>query len=227
MSAFHERLKLLRDESGKTQAEIAAALGLTPQALSYYFNGREPGYDLLARLAKHFNVSTDYLLGISENRNNAEVIKTNGLFFKLFKMLDANEDMKENMFNIVKNMNSSIFSYAEKNYINNNFTDLLFLYNIALVNLINIKPNLKSAEESYAKLSLDSAFNFVQIVTRGTLSDTIASINSLINDMCNVLDADEKAERPIIKDDMSEEIINSYLNDIQSYNSDNPSKGDE
>ena len=227
MSAFHERLKLLRDESGKTQAEIAAVLSLTPQALSYYFNGREPGYDLLVRLAKYFNVSTDYLLGISESKNNVEVIKTNGHFLKLFKLLDATEDLKENMFNIVDNLNTNIFSCAEKNYIINNLTDIMFLYNIVLVKLINIKPNLKSAEESYAHLLFDTTFDFVQLVARGTLSDTITRINLLINDLYNVFNADENAEIEKFKNEMSEEDYNKFLNDIQSYNDENPQKGNK
>jgi transcriptional regulator with XRE-family HTH domain len=66
MSLFHERFKALRDSSGKTQAKIAEDLGMTPQALSYYANGREPSYDTLAAIAKYFNVTTDYLLGTSD-----------------------------------------------------------------------------------------------------------------------------------------------------------------
>lgn len=66
MSLFHERFKTLRDSSGKTQAKIAEDLGMTPQALSYYANGREPNYDTLVALAEYFHVTTDYLLGTSD-----------------------------------------------------------------------------------------------------------------------------------------------------------------
>lgn len=66
MSKFNERLKKLREESGITQNALAEKLGITPQSLSYYFNGREPNYDLLIKIADYFHVSVDYLLGRPE-----------------------------------------------------------------------------------------------------------------------------------------------------------------
>lgn len=66
MANFTERLRQLRDESGKTQSQIAKELGLTPQAFSYFVNGREPNYETLGKIADYFQVSVDYLLGRSE-----------------------------------------------------------------------------------------------------------------------------------------------------------------
>lgn len=68
MTLFHERLKELRELSGKTQAEIAESIGIPPQNLSYYFNGREPNFELLIKLANYFNVSTDHLLGRTNDK---------------------------------------------------------------------------------------------------------------------------------------------------------------
>lgn len=68
MSNFHERFKTLRDSVGESQAKIADKLGMTPQALSYYANGREPNYRTLIAMAEYFKVSADYLLGISEHK---------------------------------------------------------------------------------------------------------------------------------------------------------------
>ncbi|MDD3229404.1 MAG: helix-turn-helix transcriptional regulator [Oscillospiraceae bacterium] len=73
MSLFHERFKSLRDSSGKTQAKIAEDLGMTPQALSYYANGREPNYDTLIAMAEYFHVTTDYLLGVTEYKTPLSV----------------------------------------------------------------------------------------------------------------------------------------------------------
>lgn len=69
MSLFQARLKELKECSGKTQARIAEDLGVTPQAFSYYVNGREPDYDVLIKIAEYFNVSIDYLLGISQTKH--------------------------------------------------------------------------------------------------------------------------------------------------------------
>lgn len=68
MSLFTDRFKELRADTGKTQAKMAEELDMTPQALSYYANGREPNYDLLIRFADYFGVSVDYLLGRTESK---------------------------------------------------------------------------------------------------------------------------------------------------------------
>lgn len=76
MVKFHKRIKELRDESGKSQALIAKELGMTPQALSYYINGREPNYRTLIAMAEYFKVSTDYLLGVSDCKRSKSDNKT-------------------------------------------------------------------------------------------------------------------------------------------------------
>lgn len=66
MSVFHSRLKELKESSELTQVKIAEQLGITPQAFSYIVNGREPNYDTLIKIASLFNVSTDWLLGLTD-----------------------------------------------------------------------------------------------------------------------------------------------------------------
>lgn len=61
---FHERLKMLREESGFTQQHLAEVLNLTSGAVSHYENGtNEPTIDTLIRIADVLNVSVDYLVG--------------------------------------------------------------------------------------------------------------------------------------------------------------------
>ena len=69
MPIFFDRLTHLIKQAGMTQARFAADIGITPQAVSYYTKGREPSFDLLRKMAGYFHVTTDYLLGISENKN--------------------------------------------------------------------------------------------------------------------------------------------------------------
>lgn len=62
-----ERLKLLRKAKGVTQKEVAFAIGITLSAYSNYEQGlREPSNQILIKLCKYFDVSADYLLGLSE-----------------------------------------------------------------------------------------------------------------------------------------------------------------
>lgn len=70
MTVFAERVKNLRSKRGKTQDEIGKALGKSREAVSKYEKGeREPDLDALASFARYFNVSTDYILGITDNSN--------------------------------------------------------------------------------------------------------------------------------------------------------------
>jgi transcriptional regulator with XRE-family HTH domain len=56
----------LRKSKNLSQAELAQALGISRSALSLYEIGkREPDFKLLCNIANYFDVSTDYLLGIS------------------------------------------------------------------------------------------------------------------------------------------------------------------
>ena len=64
------RLKNLRLENKMTQAELAKRLNLTPKAISFYENDqREPDNLILEQIAKLFDVSSDYLLGMIESKN--------------------------------------------------------------------------------------------------------------------------------------------------------------
>lgn len=67
-----ENLRRLRERSGKTQQEIADLLQIQRPTYTRYESGeREPDYSTLAKLANIFDVTTDYLLGISDNPHPA------------------------------------------------------------------------------------------------------------------------------------------------------------
>lgn len=63
---FDERLKRLRGIKKKNQQEVADELGISRSTYSGYESGqREPDFDTLRRIADYFEVTTDYLLGVS------------------------------------------------------------------------------------------------------------------------------------------------------------------
>ena len=71
-----EKLKSLRLEKKLTQKQIADRIGLAISAVSSYESGtRYPSFEVLIKLSRIFHVSTDYLLGITEQR----VIDVTGL----------------------------------------------------------------------------------------------------------------------------------------------------
>lgn len=62
------RLKELRKKRNATQQEVADMLNITRAAYSNIENGkRDPDTETIVRLAQFFNVSTDYLLGLTDN----------------------------------------------------------------------------------------------------------------------------------------------------------------
>lgn len=70
MKNYFERIKQLRSSRGETQKEIAAMLGMTPNAYQKYEYGeREPTIATFIALADYFDVSLDYLVGRSDNPN--------------------------------------------------------------------------------------------------------------------------------------------------------------
>lgn len=68
MSVFGDRLKELRSAHGTMQKDLALYLGTTTLAYQRYeYGDREPNFEKLVALANYFNVSTDYLLGLSND----------------------------------------------------------------------------------------------------------------------------------------------------------------
>ena len=71
-SDFPRILSLLRKEKGLSQKNAAADLGISQALLSHYEKGiRECGLGFLVRCADYYNVSCDYLLGRSPDRQGA------------------------------------------------------------------------------------------------------------------------------------------------------------
>lgn len=61
------RIKDLREDKDKTQKEVSEYLQITQQQYSLYEKGiRTIPVDLVIKLAKYYNVSTDYLLGVTD-----------------------------------------------------------------------------------------------------------------------------------------------------------------
>ena len=59
-----QQLSILRKSKGLTQKEIAEHIGVSRQTYTNYESGnREPDFKTLLKLAEYLDVSTDYLLG--------------------------------------------------------------------------------------------------------------------------------------------------------------------
>ena len=94
------RLNSLRKACGKSQQDVATALSVSRQVFNNYELGkREPDYGMVIRLAEYFNVTTDYLLGKSDNpapydKTKNEPTPRDELTQKIFDLLDNVPDEK-------------------------------------------------------------------------------------------------------------------------------------
>ena len=63
---FPSRLKQARTDAGYSQPQIATMTGIKQSDISKYENGRlEPNLEKLATLAQFYNVSINWLLGVT------------------------------------------------------------------------------------------------------------------------------------------------------------------
>jgi len=68
MPDIADRLKKLRKARGVTQKQVSTAIGLTENNYqSFEYGTYRPSHDSIIKLADFFDVSTDYLLGRTDN----------------------------------------------------------------------------------------------------------------------------------------------------------------
>lgn len=83
---FSERLKSLRKEQGISQKELASILFVSQQSIAKWETDRAtPNPEMISKIAQYFNVSSDYLLGLSSNKEGlASQITDDDIKFALF-----------------------------------------------------------------------------------------------------------------------------------------------
>lgn len=60
-----EQLKKLRQEKGVSQREVARAIGVSVSAYANYEQGiREPSIEILKKICKYYEKSSDFILGL-------------------------------------------------------------------------------------------------------------------------------------------------------------------
>ena len=108
---FNRIIKLLRKERGITQKQAAEDLGVSQALLSHYEKGiRECGLDFVVRVADYYNVSCDYLLGRSAERNGMMLSAED---------LPNPEKMKDNVYHgsVLPTMNKKLISNSLSAYL--------------------------------------------------------------------------------------------------------------
>lgn len=73
---YNEIIQELRKSKNLTQTDLAKIFSTTQRTISNWETGRnEPPYEMLIKYARFFNVSTDYILGLTREETQKEIAK--------------------------------------------------------------------------------------------------------------------------------------------------------
>jgi len=93
---LHIRLKELRTDNEMTQSELGNRVGVIKQTVSSWeSNTSAPNYEIVCKLAKIFNVSTDYLFGVTDKATPPPDAKNYDadIKFALFGDIEIDDDV--------------------------------------------------------------------------------------------------------------------------------------
>ena len=113
---MENRIKNLREKRGLIQELLAAELGITQQMLSRYERDTSIiKVDVLKRLAGYFNVTTDYLLGLSDvKRDLTGQIRINETIDEYYDLIEVYKKLDKYDQEMIWTMIQAVRKIAEK-----------------------------------------------------------------------------------------------------------------
>ena len=107
-----KRIAELRKEKHLNQIGLGLKLNVSQKMISAYESGvHQPSIDTLIQMSKIFNVSVDYIIGISDIKAPAEKFSKEGLSDNEIKLLDIFKDLDRE-----KQLKAIGIIFALKNY---------------------------------------------------------------------------------------------------------------
>lgn len=109
MDKFSYRLTVLLDENNMSQTQLAKKIGTSNVTICRYLTGeRVPRLDVVTKIADVFNVSLDYLLGLSNDENIQNSNENSDLnidmIIKSLYSLDDNSHLSKNQIDLIKKL---------------------------------------------------------------------------------------------------------------------------
>ena len=109
LDKFSYRLTVLLDEHNMSQTQLAKKVGTTNVTICRYINGeRIPRIDVASKIVSVFNVSLDYLLGISESVDTENLTKNQdvdiAILMKSLYSLDGNTHLSKKQIQMIKTL---------------------------------------------------------------------------------------------------------------------------
>jgi len=123
MQTFGSRLRTLLESFNIEGKDFAAVIGVSPPTVSNWLNGKRfPKDEMLIRVANHFHVSLDFLLGRTDSPVEYPVMKVSEGNLSIRKMLRPHEPVSQDYSHIINalmpgflsNKDDSISSFASR-----------------------------------------------------------------------------------------------------------------
>lgn len=118
---MESRIKQLREKRGLIQEILAAELGITQQMLSKYEKDVTLiKVDILKKIAAYFNVTTDYLLGVSDvKRDLQRQMKMNETLDEFYDLVEVYKELdsydKEMIWSIIQTIKKTSEKWEKGN----------------------------------------------------------------------------------------------------------------
>lgn len=163
MSEFSDRFRMLKDENGATLKELSEKLDITVPNLSYYMKGREPSYDILIKIADYFNVTTDWLIGRTNERDTTQssIISDIEKQLKLDDKDKLSGKKRESFLNQQYSLyNTMVDMYSFFLSTDSSYSQEGKYFSPAVCNLLNLY--VKELNKSFENLSKDSILNLMK-----------------------------------------------------------------
>lgn len=146
---FPTQLRDLIEANNTTIQAVAEVVGVSRQAVSQYCNGlTQPNADTIIKIAKHFNVSTDYLLGLTDKQTPKTELRAICEYTGLTETAIKKLSQKRNCPTVSQIIES------------NEFWDIVQNINSALINFDTLYPSGKiNAESAAAQMGIKINWN--------------------------------------------------------------------
>lgn len=115
MANLSDRIKELRLSADMTQEEFGKKFGIVKSTVSLYESGKStPNDELKKQICDYFNISVDYLLGVSDDKHRNSPSDDKGFFFFFFDDKDLQEVFVSALKTALENQNMTVSEICEK-----------------------------------------------------------------------------------------------------------------
>lgn len=115
MANLSDRIKELRLSADMTQEEFGKKFGIVKSTVSLYESGKStPNDELKKQICDYFNISVDYLLGVSDDKHRNSPSDDKGFFFFFFDDKDLQEVFVSALKTALETQNMTVSEICEK-----------------------------------------------------------------------------------------------------------------